>query len=167
MLQGLLHNLFRRKRNIHIRRAINADVFEVIALIKKVRYAYGLPVDLKAKDHDLLDIEHYYQNGVFLVAEEEGKLIACAALHFQKDGISHMSKLYVDRFYRRMGLGRELMEMLIAYAQERRQHQIFARIPHKMRQAQKFFAQLGFTKQQAKTANSDRSAEAYVLDLRH
>ena len=63
MLNQLFNKLVKGKRDIRIRKAVNADVFELISLIKDIRKAYGLPIDLKKKDQDLLSIDFYYKNG--------------------------------------------------------------------------------------------------------
>ena len=80
MLNQLFNKLVKGKRDIRIRKAVNADVFELISLIKDIRKAYGLPIDLKKKDQDLLSIDFYYKNGNFLVAEDDGRIVGCAAI---------------------------------------------------------------------------------------
>ena len=167
MLNQLFNKLVKGKRDIRIRKAVNADVFELISLIKDIRKAYGLPIDLKKKDQDLLSIDFYYKNGNFLVAEDDGRIVCCAAIFYSKDGSASITKFYVDRFYRKLGLGTELVNMLCAYAEEADQHQIHINIPHRMRAAQKFMRKIGFEKINAKIANSNSSFEKFIKDLRH
>ena len=56
--------------------------------------------------------------GRLLLAEYEGQLVGCVALHKLEPGICEMKRLYLRRQFRGKGLGRALAERIIAEARQ-------------------------------------------------
>lgn len=54
--------------------------------------------------------------GRLLLAEYQGKLVGCVALHKLEDGICEMKRLYLRQQFRGKGLGRVLADRIIAEA---------------------------------------------------
>ena len=54
--------------------------------------------------------------GWLLVAEVDGQLVGCVALRPQGDGVCELKRLYVRPTHRGRGIGRRLMELLLAEA---------------------------------------------------
>lgn len=159
--------MFHRKPNIHIRLAKNSDVFELLNLIKDCRTEFGRPIDLKKKDQDLLNIQHYYKNGLFLVAEEEGKIVACGSMFLDENSNGHLSKLLVNKKYRKLGIGSEILEMLIQHAKIKGSGQVMASFSNDMKPAFKFLE--GFNFQEVSTAmpETKNRIRKLVLDFRN
>jgi putative acetyltransferase len=57
-------------------------------------------------------------NGRLLLAEYEGQLAGCIALHKLEDGICEMKRLYLRPRFRGKGLGRALADQIIAEARQ-------------------------------------------------
>jgi putative acetyltransferase len=71
-------------------------------------------------DKELAELPGDYAppEGRLLLAECEGQLAACVALHNLEAGTSEMKRLYLRPQFRSKGLGRELAERIIAEARQ-------------------------------------------------
>jgi ribosomal protein S18 acetylase RimI-like enzyme len=98
---------------LKIRAYLKGDEPEIVEVIKTVleeifqSEAYGL--------EDLDEINHNYieKNGVFLVAEDDGKIVGTIASHESGDGSAYMKRWYVYKEYRHKGIGRALYEQIM------------------------------------------------------
>jgi ribosomal protein S18 acetylase RimI-like enzyme len=83
-------------------------------------YAAGLGVSLCFQNFDaeLAGLPGSYAPpaGRLLVAEAGGEVVGCVALRPHKPGICELKRLYVRQAYRGKGLGRRLLEALLAEA---------------------------------------------------
>lgn len=75
----------------------------------------------------------------FIVVEDRGRVIACAALHFYGLSLAEVRSVTVDQSVQGRSVGRKLVEGLIQEAQNHRIDRVFlfTRVPD-------FFAKLGF-----------------------
>ena len=75
----------------------------------------------------------------FIVVEDRGKVIACAALHFYGLSLAEVRSVTVDQTVQGRSVGRKLVEGLIQEAQNHRIDRVFlfTRVPD-------FFGKLGF-----------------------
>lgn len=71
------------------------------------------------KNPDLNDISASYKNGLFLVAEREGRIIATGALWPRGQGTAEIVRMSVSSTARRQGLGRRMLQTLREHAQAR------------------------------------------------
>jgi len=71
-------------------------------------------------DKELADLPGDYASpeGRLLLAECEGQLAGCVALHKLEEGICEMKRLYLRPHFRGKGLGRALADRVIAEARE-------------------------------------------------
>ena len=69
---------------------------------------------------DLNDIQTSYidNGGAFIVVEAAGKLIGTGALLPEGEGAARIVRVSVDKDYRRVGLGREITDYLVALARQ-------------------------------------------------
>jgi GNAT superfamily N-acetyltransferase len=81
-------------------------------------YAAGLGVSLCFQNFDaeLAGLPYAPPAGRLLVAEAGGEVVGCVALRPHKPGICELKRLYVRQAYRGKGLGRRLLEALLAEA---------------------------------------------------
>jgi ribosomal protein S18 acetylase RimI-like enzyme len=83
-------------------------------------YAAGLGIDLCFQhfDAELAGLPGAYAPpaGRLLVADADGELVGCVALRPQAPGVCELKRLFVRPTYRGHGLGRRLLETLLAEA---------------------------------------------------
>jgi amino-acid N-acetyltransferase len=123
--------LEREERLLTIRKAKLGDVPDLHRLIN---YYVGERIMLTRTLPDL------YENvWEFTVAEEEGKLAGCGALKLYSQEIAEIRSLCVDAALKSKGIGREVMECLLAEAEGFGLKTVFA-----LTVAPTFFEKLGF-----------------------
>lgn len=126
--------------SLSIRLATNADVDEVVRVIRAVYDEYGFAWEEGGYHADLYDLEGaYFQVGdLFYVAEWEGEMVGTAALELfpkipggQDTVVSHngyrrvagadcsIERLYVHPNGRRKGIGRALMARVVEDARDK------------------------------------------------
>jgi putative acetyltransferase len=104
-----------------IRTASNRDVEEVKRLVFSVMEEFGLPPDPGGLDADLDDIERNYLHpgGLFEVVETtDGTIIGTAGLMIRGNGVAELRKMYLRKDYRGKGIGRTLLEHMLAHARK-------------------------------------------------
>jgi putative acetyltransferase len=107
--------------DVTIRPATNQDRDKIVSLVFSVLAEFGLPSDLTSKDADLNDIEANYiqPGGVFEVLEDRsGKLIGTVGLFPVDDTTCELRKMYFIPEIRGIGLGRQVLERMIATARD-------------------------------------------------
>jgi putative acetyltransferase len=102
-----------------VRDATNADETEIREIVYSVLAEYGLSHDPDVTDADLADLEGNYRKrgGAFhVVLSDEGSIIGCAGLFPLSSAEAEVRKMYLLPAARGKGLGRLLLERLIADA---------------------------------------------------
>ena len=99
-----------------LRAATNADCAAVRTLVFEVLREYGLLPDLIDTDADLDDLEKHYYEGWFAVLEADGRIIGSVGLFPLGTGVMELRKMYIHREWRGRGLGRQLLERVLAEA---------------------------------------------------
>lgn len=123
----------------------NQSVKEMILDIQQNEFL--LPITL-SNQPDLLDIERSYQNkgGQFWVAVDSssGHVIGCLGLVALRDGNVALKKMFVAKTYRKLGLGKKLLEEFITYCYENSKKAIFLGTTSDFEAAQYFYQKSGF-----------------------
>jgi GNAT superfamily N-acetyltransferase len=79
---------------------------------------YDIDFDIKQiLDSDMQDLGKFYPpHGRLLLAEQDGSLTGLACMHKIKPDIGEIKRMYVREEFRRLGIGRALLDKLIAEA---------------------------------------------------
>jgi GNAT superfamily N-acetyltransferase len=112
-------------------------------------YATSLNVDLSFQDlaHELehLATEYGPPSGEFLIAREGGLGLACVGLRKFDDTAGEMKRLYVRPAGRGRGLGRLLVESILAKARELGYTRVLLDTLPSMTEARALYTSMGFT----------------------
>ena len=132
-------------------------------------YAASLKVDLAFQNFDaeLLHFTSEYAapRGAFILAEEAGRSIACIGLRQFSAGIGEIKRLYVVPAARGRGLGRVLVERIIAVARETGYRSVLLDTLPFMKEAQALYSSLGFKPTTAYRFNPIEGSAFLRLDL--
>lgn len=122
-------------------------------LIAKARdlfqeYALTLGVDLEyqgfAGELAALPAPYVPPDGALFIAYVDGEVAGCAALRPLGDGAGEMKRLYVRPGYRKVGLGRDLVDAIIDAARQAGRHTLRLDTLPGMTSAQALYRKLGF-----------------------
>ncbi len=97
--------------------------------------------------HDIDDFENTYvaNGGAFLVITEEGRVIGTGALHRLEEKVCEIKRLWVLPEFQGQGLGRRMMEQLLAIAREKGYAKVrLETTPAYQVKAYNFYRRLGF-----------------------
>ena len=95
-----------------------AQIAQARELFLEYAQSLGFSLCFQNFDHELAGLPGDYAppDGRLLLAEYEGQLAGCVALHELEAGICEMKRLYLRPRFRGKGLGRVLAERIIAEA---------------------------------------------------
>jgi GNAT superfamily N-acetyltransferase len=114
-------------------------------VVRTVFEEYGFPLSEDGYDDDLLDPPSHYPAGGFAVAEDgEGRVIGCVGLTGEGRGVFELHRLYVLPKARRGGLGRALVEWVLAEAAARGAREVVLFSDIAFRDAHRLYERLGF-----------------------
>ncbi len=114
-----------------IRKATVRDVPAIVALVDgTAQKGLVLPKSLNQVYQNLRD---------YVVCEEDGKLVACAALHVLWEDLAEVRSLVVHAQRRGKGMGRQLVATLVKQARDLGVPRVFA-----LTYQQEFFLSIGF-----------------------
>lgn len=112
-------------------------------------YAASLDVDLSFQNigHEVehLDSEYAAPAGAFFLADENGTYVGCIGLRRFAEGVGEIKRLYVSPAGRGKGVGRVLVEGVVALARELGYTRLVLDTLPQMKAAQQLYASLGFT----------------------
>jgi ribosomal protein S18 acetylase RimI-like enzyme len=111
-------------------------------------YAASLDLDLSFQnlEHELehLTSEYASPTGAFLLAEESGAYLGCIAVRHFSGGIGEVKRLYVSPAARGRGVGRLLVQGIVAAAKELGYARVRLDTLPDMKEAQALYVSLGF-----------------------
>jgi putative acetyltransferase len=131
---------------VDIREAGPADLSAIRAML--LEYADGLKVDLcfQGFTRELAELPGDYvpPRGALYIAHQDGEPVGMVALRGRDDGRAEMKRLYVRPAARGSGLGRQLIEHVIAAARARGYASIVLDTLPVMHSAQRLYEEFGF-----------------------
>jgi putative acetyltransferase len=151
---------------------VHADSPAQIAQARELflEYAQSLGFNLCFQDFDSelagLPGDYAPPEGRLLLAEYDGQLAACAALHKLESGICEMKRLYLRPQFRGKGLGRILAERIITEARQAGYHRMrLDTVEPVMKDAVAMYRKLGFEEIAPYRANPIAGAKYMELEL--
>jgi len=95
-----------------------AHVAQARELFQEYAQSLGVNLCFQNFEQELAGLPGHYAppGGRLLLAEYDGQLAGCVALHKWEDGVCEMKRLYLRPSFRGKGLGRAIAEKIIAEA---------------------------------------------------
>lgn len=151
-----------------IREATPADGDAIRAIVSETLAEFGFPVESSGTDADLADVPRSYQaiGGIFRVIEDDaGRVLGCGGLYPIGDGAVELRKMYFRPELRGKGLGRRLLDDLIAEARRLAFGRIELETASNLSTAIALYRRAGFIETQGHK-HSCRCDRTFALDLR-
>jgi ribosomal protein S18 acetylase RimI-like enzyme len=127
-----------------------ADAAELIATTRDLfqEYALAIGIDLEyqgfASELAALPAPYVPPHGALFLAYVKGEVAGCAALRPLGDGEGELKRLYVRPAYRKLGVGRDLVDAIIAAARQAGFHTLRLDTLPSMSSAQALYRRLDF-----------------------
>jgi putative acetyltransferase len=150
-----------------IREATAADGDAIRAIVEETLAEFGFPVESSGIDADLSDIPRSYQSrsGVFRVIENEnGEIVGCGGLYPVDDKSVELRKMYFRPEIRGQGLGRRLLDDLVAEARRRNYARIELETASHLETAIALYQRAGFVETEG-PKHSNRCDRTFALEL--
>ena len=132
-------------------------------------YAASLDVDLSfqnfAEELEHFPIEYAAPAGAFILAEDGGQYLACIGVRQFSDEVGEIKRLYVAPAARGRGLGRVLVEHIIAEARRLGYRSLLLDTLPFMKEAQSLYLSMGFKATTAYRFNPIAGSAFLRLDL--
>jgi GNAT superfamily N-acetyltransferase len=113
-----------------------------------LEYAAALDVDLSfqnfAQELEHFATEYAPPTGAFILAEDQGEYLACIAVRKFGEEVGEIKRLYVAPAARGRGLGRVLVERIIAEARKLGYRSLLLDTLPSMKEAQSLYLSMGF-----------------------
>ena len=93
---------------------------------------------------DLNDIEANYAKDIFLVAWLEGKIVGTGALVHQSDEMGEIVRMSVLKAYRRRGVGKQILQVLLKNAEEKGYQKVILETTKTWHEVIEFYLRCGF-----------------------
>ena len=133
---------------IEIIHTVEEDAIDIARTLFR-EYQESLGVDLSFQGFEIevatLPGEYAYPRGRLLLARDDGAVAGCIAMRPLTGETCEMKRLYVRPPYRAAGVGRQLVEQLIAEARSLGYRQMYLDTLPTMTGAQRLYESLGFT----------------------
>ncbi len=131
-----------------IRVAQDIDAESILKLIFTILGEFKLPLEPKGIDADLYAIEsNYHKNGgiLWVIETFQGKIIATSAIAMLVPGKhAELRKMYIEEGYRKLGLGRLLMELTLSWCQQQNLRKISLETASVLKSAIAMYQHFGF-----------------------
>lgn len=122
------------------------DVNAVRELLREYQSALGIDLSFQAFDAEVVALPGEYRPpcGRLLLARSDGAVAGCVAMRPLRDDTREMKRLYVRPQHRAGGVGRRLVERVIAEARTMEYRHLYLDTLPLMGRAQALYSQLGF-----------------------
>lgn len=123
---------------------------EQLPEVKEIFLEYARSLDFslcfQSFEEELQELQTRYAppEGALILADTDGKTAGCVAMHRLDGDICEMKRLYVRQGYRGLGMGRRLVEAVIASAKNAGYKYIRLDTLTSMEAAQQLYLSLGF-----------------------
>ena len=151
-----------------LREATAEDAGAVRAIVDTVMGEYGLSSDLEGNDADLRDFVAAYRErgGSFrVVTTTEGDVVGCGGLYPIDEREAEIRRMYLLPQARGLGIGRKLLEELIAFAKEQRFERVVLETASILKEAISLYRNRGFVPVAHRGAALRKCDQAYALQL--
>jgi len=103
---------------MQIRVANRQDEKQIQSIFADICSKKGEEFDLNSRHKDLRNIEaNYFGNeGIFLVAEDDGKIIGFAGAKKESDSVLSLDRFYIDDAHKRNGIDQQFMQIIVPFA---------------------------------------------------
>jgi len=150
----------------NIREYKSTDRQQLVEMISTVLAEYKMSLDFEGPDKDLQDIQNIYfnNNGAFLIAQLNSKIIGSVAVGKIDDEKCELRKLYVLKEHREKGFGRMLLDKAVNFALANGYVEMELEVSQRHKQAIHFYEKLGFVKSEI-PSSCPRCDFIYVKNL--
>lgn len=151
-----------------IRLATNQDKEQIQQVVFGTLSEYGLKNDPNGTDADLNDIQANYIGcgGTFVVLEDENnKIVGTGGLFYLRPGVCELRKMYLLKETRGKGFGKQMMNYLLAKANELGFKRIELETASVLVEAISLYTRYGFRPITCAEHLASRCDQAYALDL--
>lgn len=158
----------RSSSEFRLREAAAADGAGIRAVIVTVMTEYGLSSDLDGNDADLDDVVASYRGrgGSFrVVTSVDGDIVGCGGLYPVDKREAEIRRMYLLPSARGFGVGRTLLEELIAFAEERRFERVVLETASVLKEAISLYCKRGFVPVARRGRALRQCDQAYALQL--
>jgi putative acetyltransferase len=136
-------------------------------LFHEYQIAIGVDLEYQGFATELANLPSPYvpPHGALLIAQIDGETAGCVAMRRLSDSIGEMKRLYVRPTFRRYGLGRKLVDAVIAAARSAGYASLRLDTLASMTAAQKLYRELGFVEIDAYNQSHLPGTRFYELSL--
>ena len=105
---------------------------------------FGYPAK---KRHDIDNIPHHYQDGgEFWIVLDNKNIIGTIGLEKCGNSTGLIRRMYIDRAYRRRGIGQRLLQKVLGFARAKGYTEIFVSTEERFVAGNKFYLKEGFSR---------------------
>jgi N-acetylglutamate synthase-like GNAT family acetyltransferase len=129
-----------------IRQVTKTDVPQIIELITKIWAEYDCVLDTEKEETYLLAPDDYFRprRGEFWVAQTDDRIVATAAVLMVDEKRAELKTLYVDKDFRRAGLGEKLTLLAVDFARTQGAEEMILWSDTRFTKAHRLYERLGF-----------------------
>jgi ribosomal protein S18 acetylase RimI-like enzyme len=119
------------------------QVYELVDRVIREIFHFGV-----CNAHDLLDVKRHYTNkgGVFYVVLDGNKVVGTIGVFLNANGYAKIKRMYIDKDYRKKGIGQKLMDKIIKFCKFKHYSKITLTTYPQMKAARAFYIKNGFKK---------------------
>ncbi len=140
--------------------ATRADVPDVIALLARIWEEYGFIWEPETEFPDLFRFDEHYAppHGAFWVVRDAGQLVGSIGVERVDATTAEIHRLYLDAHLRGRGLGRALVEEVLAWCRANAFTRLVLWSDTRFEHSHRLYRRLGFAQLRERTVPNDPNA---------
>jgi len=140
--------------------ATRANVPDVIALLARIWEEYGFIWEPETEFPDLFRFDEHYAppHGAFWVVRDAGQLVGSIGVERVDATTAEIHRLYLDAHLRGRGLGRALVEEVLAWCREEAITRLVLWSDTRFEHSHRLYERMGFTRLGVRTVPGDINA---------